>query len=139
MIEIINKQKRYWFSRTIFRDYLEKISHFYNLSDPVITLVFVTDREIKKLNLKFLKRDQATDVLSFPIREKAADGKYYLGDIVISVPTAFKQCLKNERGLEDELKILTLHGFLHLIGFDHGKGIEEEEQKIKNFLTERQK
>lgn len=134
MIEIINKQKRYWIHRRFFRDYLKKLADYHNLDDVVITLVFVDDREIKKLNKKFLNKNHPTDVLSFPIREKAADGKYYLGDIVISVPTAFKNCFNSYHGLEDELKILTLHGFLHLIGFEHGKGIEEEQRKMQNLL-----
>ena len=80
---------------------------------------------------------KSTDVLSFPIGEKGADGNYYLGDIIISVPQANKQCLQKKHGLERELEILTVHGFLHLLGYEHFEGMEEEEDKIKKHLFER--
>ena len=89
---------------------------------------------IKKLNRKYLNKDSATDVLSFPINEKAADSKFYLGDIIISVPYARKQSQANKHSLERELKKLTVHGFLHLLGFEHFKGMEEEEDKIHNII-----
>lgn len=101
-----------------------------------MTLAFVTSKVIKNLNRKFLRKNSSTDVLSFPIREKAADGKFYLGDIIISVPQAFRQCLNKKHGLERELELLTIHGFLHLVGYEHFKGLEEEEEKIINLLLE---
>lgn len=136
MIEIINKQKKFWISKKRFRELLDNLIKNYNLPDPVINLVFVEDRDIKKLNQRFLQKNAPTDVLSFPIEEKAPDGQYYLGDIIISVPTAFRQCLKTPRGLEEELMILTIHGFLHLLGLDHGQGIEDEEEKIRRKFIE---
>jgi len=136
MIQIINQQKRYWINKKKFKDLLKKLSHHYKLNNPEISLVFVDTRVIKKLNRRFLKKNAPTDVLSFPIKEKGADGKFYLGDIVISVPQAFKQCFSEKHGLEKELELLTIHGFLHLLGYEHSKGIEEEEEKIKNLLPE---
>jgi probable rRNA maturation factor len=97
-------------------------------------VAFVNNAVIKELNQKFRQKDKPTDVLSFPMKEKGANGKYYLGDIIISVPQAFKQSFKREHNLERELEILTLHGFLHLIGFEHDKGIEEEEEKMRDYL-----
>ncbi len=103
----------------------------YGLQSPEITLAFVNNAAIKKLNHRFLQKDAPTDVLSFPIGDKGPDGKYYLGDIIISAPLASKQSASKKHSLETELKILTIHGFLHLLGFEHFKGIEEEEEKIK--------
>jgi probable rRNA maturation factor len=88
------------------------------------------------LNRKFLKKDAATDVLSFPVGKRGPDGKFYLGDIIISVPQAFKQCFAQPYGLESELKHLTIHGFLHLLGYDHGRGIEGEEGKVLRLVEE---
>lgn len=68
------------------------------------------------------------------MNEESADGRFYLGDIIISVPYAFKQCLKMDHGLERELEYLTIHGFLHLLGFEHSEGLEEEEERIRNLL-----
>jgi len=136
MIEIINQQNRYWISLKKFKDLLKKLIRHSKLEDPELTLVFVDTKTIKRLNNKFLKRNAPTDVLSFPLGEKSADGKFYLGDIVISVPQAFKQCFSQEHGLERELEFLTIHGFLHLMGFDHSEGFEEEEKKIHGLVLE---
>ena len=136
MIEIINQQHRYWLNIRKFKELLKRLSTHYKLNDPEITLVFTDNRAIKKLNKQYLKKNAPTDVLSFPLGEKGADGKYYLGDIVISVPQAFKQCFSEEHGLERELEFLTIHGFLHLLGYEHSEGIEEEEEKMENLLTE---
>jgi probable rRNA maturation factor len=136
MIEIINRQHRYWLNIRKYKDLLNRLTAHYKLNNPEITLVFVDNRAIKKLNKQYLNRDAPTDVLSFPIGEKGADGKYYLGDIVISVPQAFKQCFSEEHGLERELEFLTIHGFLHLLGYEHSEGIEEEEEKMETLLSE---
>lgn len=136
MIEIINQQHRYWLNIRKFKELLKRLSSHYKLNDPEITLAFTDNRAIKKLNKQYLKKDAPTDVLSFPIGEKGADGKYYLGDIIISVPQAFKQCFSEEHGLERELEFLTIHGFLHLLGYEHSEGIEEEEEKMENLLSE---
>ena len=136
MIEIINQQNRYQLNVRKYKDLLKRLSTHYKLDNPEITLVFVDNKAIKKLNKKYLKKDAPTDVLSFPMGEKSADGKFYLGDIVISVPQAFKQCFSREHGLERELELLTIHGFLHLLGYEHSEGIEEEEEKIENLLSD---
>ncbi|MEO8196442.1 MAG: rRNA maturation RNase YbeY [Thermoanaerobaculia bacterium] len=78
---------------------------------------FAGDRTVRRLNREFRGKDKATDVLSFP-GEESPEGRH-LGDIVISIPTAERQA--NERGaaLEDEVKLLLLHGVLHCLGHDH--------------------
>jgi len=135
MIEIINQQHRYWLNLKKFKELLKKLLKHYKLNHPEVTLVFVDNRAIIRLNRQFLKKNAPTDVLSFPMREKGADGKFYLGDIVISVPQAFKQCFSKEHGLERELEFLTIHGLLHLLGYEHSEGIEEEEEKIRSLLA----
>ncbi len=136
MIEIINKQKRFWINLRKFKDLFQKLVNLYNLKDPEISLVFVDTKTIKRLNLRYLHKNDATDVLSFPIKEKGADGRYYLGDIIISVPQAFRQSFSSSHGLERELELLAIHGFLHLLGFGHSSGIEEEEEKIRKAILE---
>jgi probable rRNA maturation factor len=108
----------------------------YQLEDPEVTLAFVNNETIRELNQKFLKIDEPTDVLSFPVGEKGADGKYYMGDIIISVPKANEQAQEKEHSLEREMEILTIHGFLHLLGYEHFKGLEKEEKKITKLLIE---
>ncbi|MGD8539129.1 MAG: rRNA maturation RNase YbeY [Candidatus Aminicenantes bacterium] len=134
MIEILNNQKRHKINIKRFRELLETLIENYGVDDPELTLAFVNNSAIQDLNRRFLDKDKPTDVLSFPIGEKGADGIYYLGDIIISVPQANKQRLEKKHGLERELEILTVHGFLHLLGYEHLEGMEEEEEKIKKVL-----
>jgi len=137
MIEVLNRQGRYWINRNRFRELLKFLIKRYDLPNPEVTLAFVDTRAIRKLNRRFLNRDAPTDVLSFPVEGKSADGRVYLGDIIISVPQAFKQSFREAHGLEQELEDLTVHGFLHLLDYDHGTGIEEEEEKVRRLLAER--
>lgn len=82
------------------------------------------DAELQKLNQQFLGKDYPTDVLSFPTttqvaRSVEADGDLFLGDIAISLARAKSQAREWHHSLEDELRILMLHGVLHLTGLDH--------------------
>jgi probable rRNA maturation factor len=72
------------------------------------------DAELRALNLQFLGRDYATDVLSFP-----GGGGDSLGDIAISIQRARAQAREWKHPAEDEIRILMLHGVLHLLGMDH--------------------
>jgi probable rRNA maturation factor len=134
MIEIINQQHRHKINIHRFRRLLDSLVKHYELDSPEIVLAFVNNKAIQELNVKFLKTNRPTDVLSFPLGEKGPDGKYYLGDIIISVPEANKNAAEKKHSLERELEVLTVHGFLHLLGFEHLEGMEEEEQKMRAFL-----
>jgi probable rRNA maturation factor len=82
-----------------------------------VTVLLTTDREIRRLNRQFRGKDKATDVLSFPADvpgpEKIA------GDLAISVARARCQSVEQGHPLRTELKVLILHGLLHLAGYDH--------------------
>ena len=136
MIEIINRQRKQTIIKNRFQALLERLVNHYRLDDPEITLAFVNNKTIQELNRKFLNKNSPTDVLSFPVGEEGADGKYYLGDIIISVPKAQEQALERKHSLEREIEILTIHGFLHLMGYEHFKGLEKEEKKIKKLMLE---
>jgi len=135
MIEILNRQKKFRIDLGRFERLLKKLVRHYGLNRPEIALSFVDDPEIRELNRKFRKRDKPTDVLSFPLNEKASDGRFYLGDIIISVPTASAQATELSHGLERELEYLAIHGFLHLLGYEHGQGHEEEEAPIRQLMV----
>jgi len=130
MIEVINRQKTKRINPSVFKRLLGKLGRRYGLKKPEIVLAFVDDPEIRRLNRKFRKKDKPTDVLSFPIGERGADGKYYLGDIIISAPKAAEQAKESGHSLTRELEILAIHGFLHLLGYDHQEGHDEEEHKL---------
>ena len=75
------------------------------------------DRELQRLNRRFLNADYPTDVLAFP--EPGPDG--FLGELAISVPRAAEQARAYGHPIEQEIGILMLHGLLHLLGMDHEK------------------
>ena len=99
-----------------------------------ISLSFVTNSEIHKINKQFRNIDRETDVLSFPqltfeegeIPEKNENGEIILGDIIISVKKAKAQAEEYGHSLEREIAFLTAHSMLHLMGYDH---MTEEDEK----------
>ena len=88
-----------------------------------ISVAFIDNAEIKKLNYRYRKKNKPTDVLSFAERDsndKISDRRF-LGEIVVAYPYARQQARRNHRTLRQELIILLTHGFLHLAGYDHIK------------------
>ena len=85
-----------------------------------ISITYVDDRGMKKLNREHRGKNETTDVLSFP--SDAGKGEFpHLGDIVISLPVAEKMAQKLGVSRRREVETLVIHGFLHLCGYDHEK------------------
>jgi probable rRNA maturation factor len=85
-----------------------------------LTVVLTDSRRMRRLNARFAGEDRVTDVLSFPTDTHAgARGRPYFGDIVIALPRARRQARQRRVPLLEELALLTVHGTLHLLGFDH--------------------
>jgi probable rRNA maturation factor len=107
-----------------------------------VSLLLTDDQEIQNLNKKYRDIDAPTDVLAFSqIDEKINnlptlinEKEILLGDIVISVETAQRQATELGHSLLYELALLSIHGFLHLIGFDHD--YEEENDKMRSLERE---
>ena len=83
------------------------------------SVCLLSDRGIRGYNKRFGHQDRATDVLSFPADGEGRQAGSYLGDILISVETARKNAVRYGLEIEEEVKILALHGLLHLVGYDH--------------------
>jgi len=93
-----------------------------------VTIVLTDNRQIQDLNRRFAGRDLPTDVLSFADGSRDnKTGNTYFGDVVISVPMAKVQAEEAGHSLEVELSLLTVHGVLHLLGYDHAH-LEDHEQ-----------
>jgi probable rRNA maturation factor len=131
MIEILDRQKRYDIDTARLHDLLGKLLRTYGIPDAEVTLALINDAPMRALNRRFMNKDAPTDVLSFPIRDMGPDGKYYLGDIIISVPYAARQNRSQGHPLQRELEFLVIHGLLHLKGFEHFEGLEEEEETVR--------
>jgi len=102
-----------------------------------ISILLVEDREIRVINKTYLKRDRPTNVMAFPMLEGLFRKIHpqVLGDVVISIETAFRDARKEGMPLEDEILFLLIHGILHLLGYDHegsaararGMGLKQRE------------
>lgn len=103
------------------------------LGDIEISLTFVSNEEIRELNKEYRNKDAATDVLSFPMYDREEqlivddeDELLLLGDIIISVEKAREQALAYGHSFQRELAFLAVHGFLHLLGYDHETLADEQ-------------
>jgi probable rRNA maturation factor len=79
-----------------------------------ITIAIAVDAKVRSLNRQFRKQDRHTDVLSFPSGESG-----HLGDVVIAAGVARRQAREWGHSLQTEIRVLALHGLLHLLGYDH--------------------
>jgi probable rRNA maturation factor len=92
-----------------------------------LTLVLTGDEAIQELNRQYLGFDSPTDVLSFPAGEVDPETQeFYLGDVILSYPRAQAQAAAAGHPLEAELQLLTVHGVLHLLGYDHAERQEKD-------------
>ncbi len=148
-VRISNEQKEVKIPtgvRLLVRRCCNAVLTFENFSEPAeISVSFVDDEEIHRLNKLHRNVDRSTDVLSFPLGENGVydkdpgTGMCYLGDIVISIPTAVRQAYTYGHTLQREIGFLTVHSMLHLLGYDHVNGgieavhMREKEERV---LTE---
>lgn len=101
--------------------------------DAELSVVIVDDAEIRQLNHQYLQKDRPTNVISFPMQEGEGTGVQpkLLGDVVISADTAARDAQEAGVPFEHELYFLLLHGILHLLGYDHERGTEEEAWRME--------
>lgn len=123
-----------------FTDLIQRILQFAAQKEEVtvdseVSVSFVDNSEIQEINRNYRQKDYATDVISFAMQEEGEgemkimheDIPLMLGDIVISVDKAREQADEYKHSLEREFSFLALHGFLHLLGYDH---LNEEDEKV---------
>ena len=111
------------------REFLLIVRRQLKLAKAEINIRLVNDTEIRRLNKTYRKKDKATDVLSFPVKHLRSAVRTVsrtpvvkdeqLGDIAISPATARRYAKKHARSFINEMRILILHGVLHLLGYDH--------------------
>jgi probable rRNA maturation factor len=131
-VVLLDRQKRRRVSRARLRSVLESAAEALGVSGE-LALVLGGDQRLRGLNARYRGKDKPTDVLSFAgacaghragsaARARCpacARGEADLGDIVISVDTAARNARELGRSLPGELDVLALHGFLHVLGYDH--------------------
>jgi len=127
---ILNRQRRVPVATRPLTDFLGRVRSALCLGDRDLTVCLVSDASIARLNRSFRGKPGPTDVLSFPANGHAAlrrarlstsspSSTSYLGDIAISPEAARRNAARFGRTLPQELRVLMLHGVLHLLGYDH--------------------
>ncbi len=119
--------------KRIVRDAIEKTlfsERFWK--DTELSVTFCNNEYIHKLNKEYREKDAPTDVLSFPLYDDGdipefEDQAIALGDIVISLERAEEQAKEIGHSFEEEVAFLTIHSTLHLLGYDHERSPEEDE------------
>ena len=135
---ILNRQRRHQVPISRLQQFVNLLSRQLHLDSQTFTIVLVSDRAIRRLNRDFRNQDKSTDVLSFPSGPEALAhlDKPGLGDMIISVETAHRQAFARHHSLERELRVLVVHGLLHLLGYDHE--VDRGEMRRKELKLQRE-
>jgi len=118
---IDSRQKLVKLDRAALRRDVRKILELLGIGERELSLLFVDDEGIRKINRDYLRRDRPTNVIAFSL----AEGDFgdvnpgVLGDVVVSVETAAREARAAGIAIEDAILYLILHGILHLAGYDH--------------------
>jgi probable rRNA maturation factor len=131
---VLNRQKRVRVKLRALDEFLHRAAALLRLPDGAATICLVTDAQIAAWNRAYRGKGRPTDVLSFPAFAHAQNGdhrmprspkalrateKIYLGDVAIAPAVARRNARAAGRSFDQEMQMLTLHGLLHLMGYDH--------------------
>jgi len=118
---IVNRQRRVNVAVKPLEDFFERVRQELRFPQNAVTIQFISDAAMARLNQNFRHKRGPTDVLSFPANGggRPQQTAPYVGDIAISPQTARRNARRFSRTLPAEIRILILHGMLHLAGFDH--------------------
>jgi probable rRNA maturation factor len=118
---IVNRQRRVPIAIDPLQQFYERVQSELGFAPESVTIQLISDDSMARLNQTYRKKRGPTDVLSFPAnghRRRTGAGEY-IGDIAISPETARRNARRFSRSLPKEMRILILHGMIHLAGFDH--------------------
>ncbi|MDD4831707.1 MAG: rRNA maturation RNase YbeY [Bacilli bacterium] len=110
------------------KDLLEYALKKLNIDNVEFNVIFIDNNRIKEINKEYRNIDKETDVISFALEDidkSMFEGKRLLGDIYISYEKSKEQAIEYNHSLKREISFLSIHGLLHLLGYDHM--IKEEE------------
>ena len=126
-INFTNKTK---YNTKLYRDTIKKVFEKI-ISDSYFNIIFVTKRKIKEINRDYRNIDKVTDVITFSLHENKAElfneAEFELGDVFICIDRALEQANSYGHSIEREMGFLAVHGYLHLLGYDHQTKEEETE------------
>lgn len=121
-IEVLNRQRLYGIDKTAAANLAGAVLDQIGRQESGLTITFIRDAAMRKLNRDFRGKDKPTDVLSFAYHESGddfAETDSHIGDVVISVETAERYAAEFGLTFDREIEYLIIHGTLHLAGYDH--------------------
>ena len=124
------------FDYRYLNDVIELLLKHEQIKNAYFSIIFVDDKEIKRINKEYRGIDKVTDVISFALEDTSDNINNdirILGDIYICIPRMLEQATYYGHSIKRELSFLTVHGMLHLLGYDHMK---EEDEKVMFGLQE---
>ena len=130
-IAIRNRQRTYPLDVAQVRAWTEQILTMQRCGPLEVSILFVNDLAIRRLNRDYRHRDRPTNVLAFAMRDgeeerhQATPGPEHLGDVVISLATTAREAAAYGRRPDEHLLVLLIHGLLHLLGYDHERSDAE--------------
>ncbi len=135
MVEIADLQKHYEINKSKIKKVVKVVLNK-EVRSAKVSIAFVDNEEIKRLNERFLGSNEVTDVITFPLNNKEG---ILSGEIVISVETAVEVANRRKSNVEGEIILYLVHGILHLLGYNdnnkkNAKIIHEKESEILTFL-----
>ncbi len=139
-VTVLNRQRGRRVSIPVLKRFIHRvIERVPPGSADRMAVCLVSDDAMRRFNREFRGIPRSTDVLSFPGDEfDLPDGGRHLGDIVISVPRAARQARDRGHSFARELKLLLIHGYLHLVGYDHerdgGKMMNLQRRLVRTLL-----
>ena len=135
-IKIASPQNVIALDRRRLREIAKTVLRGENIASAAISLAFVDNPTIHRLNKQFLNHDEPTDVLSFPY--SAANAKKLEGELVIGVEVAQQQAAERGNDVQAELALYVIHGLLHLCGYDDKSAGAENEmrQRERHYLMQ---
>lgn len=140
-IVISNKQRTYKISLPLLRSALQSLLKEAGVEEKELSVLLVGDRQMRALNRDYRGVDAPTDVLSFSMQEGGGPKGPMLGDLVVSLSTIIRQCTepfqdgRPQTGTpQRELALMSIHGLLHLLGYDHEKGVRKAQAMLQKEL-----
>ncbi|HEV8062207.1 MAG TPA: rRNA maturation RNase YbeY [Gemmataceae bacterium] len=130
-VTVANPQEIVVVEKARMRQIVQTVLKGEDESDAEISLAFVDNPTIHRLNMRYLKHDEPTDVLSFPLSDPGA--RKLQGELVIGAEVAKEQATERGHAVDAELALYVIHGLLHLCGYD------DHEQKDADLMSERER
>ncbi|MCD6187589.1 MAG: rRNA maturation RNase YbeY [Desulfuromusa sp.] len=132
-IQIENCQRQHKIQKRLLRKIAQKILSVSGYPDAELSILILDNVGIQEINRKYLQRDRPTNVISFAMQEGEGAGlsPLVLGDVVISAERAAADAAEAGILFEHELWFLLVHGVLHLLGYDHERGSEQDAELME--------